>query len=261
MKKLLIGISVLCLLSALVSSASAALVTFDFTGSNASSLSGNKISQMTQDGWILQIESWTANHNTTGSWTTTNLAGSTITHSEGSGLGVNNTSATGSNDELDTGIYNSPNGWQDFLSFKIVNLASGTVNYHSITYSGLDKWISDAEGEFAQTRINTRSGGVVDNPKGELPLGTWQSRDHKGLEGDPDTFLLPAEFKDGIYYLLAGPRLGGINNSGTAGALDSFRVASVTLAIDGTAVPIPAAAWLLGTGIIGLAALRRKVKK
>jgi len=33
------------------------------------------------------------------------------------------------------------------------------------------------------------------------------------------------------------------------------------LRIEYTAVPIPAAAWLLGSGLIGLVAIRRKFKK
>jgi hypothetical protein len=255
MKRVLIGISVLCLLSALVSSASADIVTFDFKNLNPGS---GKIGTVTVNGYTLQVEAWTAQHNTSTWPTPSNLDSPTITWVSGQGLGVANTIAgTG---ELDTGLYASPYGWQDFLSFKLVNLApGGSANYASITYSGLDKWISDANGEFSQARISTKSGGVLEGATN--PYGTAGSTDNKGTDAALDKFDLPVNFSDGVYYLLAGPRLSGSQNSGTAGAGDSLRVASVDLNINGAPVPIPAAAWLFGTGIAGLAALKRKVRK
>ncbi len=255
MKKVLIGISVLCLLSALVSSASAAFVTFDFRNLD---LGGQNTATMTVAGYQLQVQAWTAQQNTgTNPWTTTQLGSSSITWISGQGLGVSNTAAgTG---ELDTNLYSGNLGYQDWLSFKLLNPPAGTTKYTSITYSGLDVWSGNDVGEFSQARISTQSGGILQN--GDNPLGTKNTTDQLGLALDPETLALPDNFINGNWYLLAGPRLGGINNAFTGGAGDSFRVAAVTMEIPGAVVPIPAAAWLLGTGIAGLAAIRKKTRK
>lgn len=77
-----------------------------------------------------------------------------------------------------------------------------------------------------------------------------------GSSADPEILYLPTTFLDNEWYLLVGPRLAGINNSGIAGAGDSFRVAAVTMDI--APVPVPGAAWLLGSGLLGLAGLGRR---
>jgi hypothetical protein len=160
---------------------------------------------------------------------------------------------------LDTNLYSGNLGYQDWLSFKLLNPPTGTTKYTSITYSGLDVWSGNNVGEFSQARISTQSGGILQG--GANPLGGPNSIDQLGLAFDPETLALPGNFINGDWYLLAGPRLGGINNAFTGGAGDSFRVAAVTMDIPGAVVPIPAAAWLLGTGIFGLVALKRRNQK
>jgi hypothetical protein len=253
MKRLLLCTFVLAsvLLGGVVS-ASAFTVTYDFRTAN---LGGLQTNEMTVDGYTLQVQAFTAKHNTsTNPWTTTaDLLPSAITWVGSQGLGVSNSLATGSNDELDTGIYSSPYGWQDFLSFKITNLAPGeTAKYKSITYYGLQEWKSDADGEFSQARQSMLPGGVLQNAPNPL-LGP-RTTDQLGTSDPEDEFSLPDNFYNGEYWLLAGPRLSGIGNSGTAGAGDSFRIAELEI----TVVPIPGAVWLLASGLVGLAGLRRR---
>lgn len=254
-KRLLLGIAGLLFLIGTVGSASAGFVTFDFRNLD---LSGQNTATMTVAGYQLQVQAWTAQHNTgTNPWTTTQLGSSSITWTSGQGLGVSNTIA--GNGELDTNLYNGNLGYQDWLSFKLLNPPTGTTKYTSITYSGMDEWLGNNVGEFSQARISTQSGGILQG--GANPLGSPNSMDQLGLASDPETLALPDNFINGNWYLLAGPRLSGINNTLTGGVGDSFRVAAVTMDIPGAVVPIPAAAWLFGTGIAGLAAIRKKRRK
>jgi hypothetical protein len=57
---------------------------------------------------------------------------------------------------------------------------------------------------------------------------------------------------------LAGTVTGGAKNI-SAGWIDEIRIA--TTYSEAVATPIPAAAWLLGSGLIGLVAIRRRNKK
>jgi hypothetical protein len=250
MKKLLLCTFVLIsfLLGGVVS-ASAFTVTYDFRNTD---LSGLQSKPMTVDNYTLEVQAFTVQHNIRTWPTPTILDSPTITWVTGEGLGVGNSVAGTA--ELDTGVYSSDYGWQDFLSFKITNLKPGeTAYYKSITYYGLQEWVSDANGEFSQARLNTVAGGQAAG--GSNPLGTPGSVDQKGFATEPeDFFLLPANFLNGEHWLLAGPRLSGTQNSGTAGAGDSFRIAELEI----TVVPIPGAVWLLASGLVGLVGLRKR---
>ena len=64
-----------------------------------------------------------------------------------------------------------------------------------------------------------------------------------------------SEWSDSLYSILTG------NGSGWYAAAHIVPAGSSTTGYAANAVPIPAAVWLLGSGLIGLAGLRRRFKK
>jgi len=154
--------------------------------------------------------------------------------------------------------------WSDYLSVLTISTDTGAglspvsipTALAILNYYG-DNTTANGAGTYTNVLVASIAGQYVEQNSlniGLLPVSL--------LGYDPD-LTGTYTFELALYELTAGANLTGIGNKCDVGELQRLgtlgdKVVSTTIQVNANAVPIPAAAWLFGSGLLGLTGIARR---
>jgi hypothetical protein len=158
-------------------------------------------------------------------------------------------------------LYNASNNQEGSPRLPTHDETSFVPNTNRIDAAGLSFTISSSD--LARETVNIRSALYDGNrclKEQTYTLGSWWTevsgqRKYADLNIDLLALNLGQYLEDGRFVTLV------IAPDTPSPLANDFRIDTASLTVDATPTPVPAAAWLLGSGLVGLVGIRRRLKQ